>query len=195
MSQVRTLVLRVLLWLPLCFAAWYHLSILFVVPISTALEAILSLLVPSATTDVAAYGNRLEVSLLLAGGPANRAGAMAEASFHLHPLDYCYGIALFSALSLSVPGSGNERALKWMYGVGILFAIAIIGVASQALKIIVFDIIPQAGTSLGWTVLGYNALGFLYKFMYLIVTPLAPVALWLWQYRARFLPEIDRAPE
>jgi len=189
MSRVGRFGLRVLLWLPPCFAAWYFLSILFVGPIAFAVDQLLSLVLPALATDATQYGNRLEITLHVVG--AGYPGASADtrtASFYVHPLDYCYGVALFSALSFAAWGDARQRAIKWTLGVMVLFVFAILGVASNAIKIIVFDALPQIGADVGWTTIQYNLEAFMFKSMYLIVTPVSPIVLWLWQYRDDFVP-------
>jgi len=94
---------------------------------------------------------------------------------------------LYSALSIASWGDEKERAIKWLVGVILLFVIAIIGVASNAVKIIVFHILPKTEIDIGWAAASYNFAAFSFKATYLVLTPVAPIMLWLWQYREQVM--------
>ncbi|MGB5830758.1 MAG: exosortase H-associated membrane protein, partial [Thiohalocapsa sp.] len=176
-SRVTRFAVTVLFWLPLCFAVWYFLSILFVAPIASILDAVMTTSWPSLIVQVEQDGNRLLVTLqVVLQQSAQSEPRTALVKFHAHPLDYCYGIALYSALVLASTRQARRRLIKWIVGLLLLFVIAMMGITAQMIEVIIFQSLPQVGAPVDWSPIAYNTAAIAYKMTYLVLTPVAPIA-------------------
>lgn len=179
MNPVSRFALHVVLLLPICFAAWYYFSILFVTPLAPSLDAVLAELIPQTVTDVAQEGNTLRILVsILPGSVENQRWAGKAIKLSAHPLDYSYGIALFTSLVLASSKAPRNRPLKWIIGCAALLVVSLVGVTTQVMTVIAFEVMPKFGLEFDWTYFGYNSLAFSHKLSYLVLAPLAPVALW-----------------
>ena len=165
-------VLRTLLWLPVCFAAWYWSA-----PYHTALAG------PLARAFVDAFHSGLVSAIEQPGRDlvfvtriAVRAGN-DESGFlvpEVNPLLYTYGLAFFAALMLA----SRAQAWKLLLGVAALLPFQAWGIA--------FDFLVQVGVKLGPGVsaqaglIGWKreAIALGYQLGALIFPTLVPVVLW-----------------
>lgn len=165
-------VLRTVLWLPVCFAAWYWSA-----PYHAALAG------PLARAFVDAFHSGLVSAIEQPGRDlvfvtriAVRAGN-DESGFlvpEVNPLLYTYGLAFFAALMLA----SRARAWKLLVGVAALLPFQAWGIA--------FDFLVQVGVKLGPEVsaqaglIGWKreAIALGYQLGALIFPTLIPVVLW-----------------
>ena len=165
-------VLRVFLWLPPCFAAWY-----FIAPYHSAVAAgfarfyvaLFNAALISATEQQAIY--LVFVTRLQVQQGAGQVGVMA---IEVNPLLYTYGLALFLALMLAA----RARWWKVLAGVAILFPFQGWGIG--------FDFLAHVGAKLGPEVaaraglLGSReAIALAYQVGNLVFPSLVPVALFV----------------
>jgi hypothetical protein len=184
MNPISRFALLVFLWLPFCFAAWYFLSILFVTPIAAALDQLMPMWLPSMAIQIAQDGNRILVVLeLSAQKPGQLAESTVMARFHAYPLDYSYGIALYTAMLMASATTTRTKIIRWILGVTALLLISVSGVAAHILKVIFFETLPQLGVPFTWPLWTGNMIILAYKLTYLLFTPVAPIAIWMVQFR------------
>lgn len=165
-----TFVLRVFLWLPPCFAAWYLAA-----PVHTELAAgfarffiaLFNGLLVSATENGAELVFVTTLKVEQVGG----AGLL---TVDVNPLIYTYGLALFLALMLA------SRARLWRLAVGAAILLPFQGWG------IGFDFLAQVGAKLGPEVAAQAGLlgareviALAYQAGNLIFPSLAPVAAWV----------------
>lgn len=190
MKPVTRFTLAVFLWLPVCFAVWYYASILFVVPIAASVDVLMQALLPGLIDQVQQRGNGLvvltEVAVPTTVDGVRRYG---EVVFELNPLKYGYSVPLYTALVFASPTPEAQRLGRWVIGVMVLFSAQAFGVATEVLKVLAFDAGPSAREALDLSVWQLEALALLYQFGFLILPPVMPILLWIWQFR-RELPEI-----
>ena len=165
-------VLRVFLWLPLCFAAWH-----FSAPYHAAVAGRLArLLVDQFSPGIVSALERSGVDLVFVTNlevhpaPGQTAVLLPE----VDPLIYTYGLALFLALMLSARAKG----WKILVGVAVLLPFQGWGIAFDFLVQVGIklgpDVAAQAGLS-GWR---REAIALGYQIGSLIFPTLAPVLLW-----------------
>ena len=192
MPSLHGFLLRILIWLPICFAGWYFASILFTMPLRGLVDLALTGSFPAVFSAVAQDGNALVIVTNLSADADGRAG---ELVFSINPLKYGYCVPLFTALVLATPGVEDSRtALNWLLGMLILTATQVFGISAEALKIVAFQLNAEAREVLGFSAWGYESLALAYQFGYLILPPVAPILIWLWLYRATLVTITGWAP-
>ncbi len=195
MSGLQRFILRVLVWLPICFGAWYFLSILFVVPLAASIDALMTGLFPALIERVGPSGNQLEVITHLAVTvPAAHGTATGDVVFTLNPLAYGYCVPLYTALVLATPGDDGVRALRWLVGMLMLFGVQLFGVATALLKVLAFQMHADARAMLGFAPWGYELLALAYQIGYLILPPVVPLVTWLGQFQDAVAAMTRRSP-
>ncbi|TVQ83877.1 MAG: hypothetical protein EA400_18455 [Chromatiaceae bacterium] len=180
MSPLRGFLLRTLAWLPVCFAAWYFLSILFTLPLAALVETALGSTFPAVFRQVVPDGNVLVVlSQIQVSAAGDQPG---ELMFRLNPLMYGYALPLYTALVLATDGDDLGRLLYWLLGMAVLVSVQVFGIATEALKIIAFELGDDGRAALDLAPWGYDALALAYQLGYLILPPVVPIMLWLGQF-------------
>lgn len=184
MSPLSGFILRVVLWLPLCFAAWYFLSILFVIPLGAALDLFMTWLFPSVVKQVGPHGNSLVVVTALTTDLETAKGmGIGNLTFELNPLIYGYCVPLYTGLLIASPGSYENQLLQWIGGMLVLYFVQIFGISADILKTIAFYLGPQARSLLGYPPWGYEVIALAYQLGYLILPAVMPLAIWFSQSR------------
>lgn len=184
MSALRGFLLRTLIWLPICFGAWYFLSILFTPPLAALVDTVLSAGFPSVIERVLADGNSLTVLTRIQPAATDRAG---ELLFDLNPLKYGYCVPLYTALVLATDGDDLVRALHWLLGMVVLLAVQVFGISAEILKVIAFQLGADGRAALDFAPWGYETLVLAYQLGYLILPPVLPIMLWLGQFGGAWL--------
>ena len=184
MKPLSTFSLLAFFSLPACFAIWYFLSILFVAPLASILDASMTTWMTPVIAQIEQDGNRILVILQLVDpGSGQEETSTALMKFYVHPLDYSYGVPLYSSLLIASPGVPRTKILKWTAGVCILFTVSVLAMATLIIKAILFDTSPALVMQLGWPSWTTRPVEFSYNFSYLILTPVAPIAIWTVQFR------------
>ena len=172
-ASLGPFVLRAVLWLPPCFAAWYWIA-----PFHAVIAANLARWMVErvsggliAATEYAGRGIVFVTTIQVPVAPG-QAGVL---TVDVNPLVYTYGIALFTALSLAA------KARWWTLPVGLALLLPFQGWG------IAFDLLAQLGGALGAEVAARaglagwraEAVALGYQAGSLILPSLAPVALWV----------------
>jgi hypothetical protein len=132
---LRSFVLRALLWLPVCFAAWYFFAPLHSPIAGAGARLLASLVAPDVVSDVERQGSDLVfvTTLEVHPGPGLTAVLLPE----VNPLLYTYGLPFFVALMLA----SGSRWRTILAGAAILLVFQGWGIA--------FDFLAQVGLNLG----------------------------------------------
>ena len=148
-SPVTGFFWRVVIWLPLMFAAWYFLSILLILPVTWLTDLATTGLFPDWIAAVHQQGNQLEVLTHLVApvmrGMAAAPGVAGEIAFNVNPLIYGYCLPLYAALVLATPREEGDRWGRLLWGLLILYPVQAFGVTMGILKILLFQVGPQLG--------------------------------------------------
>jgi len=186
-DSLARFVLRVFLWMPVCFAAWYASAPYHAVVPGWLANVMVDVFQPGIVKTVERSGPDLAfvTRIQMRENGAEIGMLVAEVG----PLVYSYGLALFLALMLAA------RAPWWKIVLG---AFALLPFEAWG---IAFDFLAQAGIRLGPQVsaeAGFSAsqrevIAFGYQMGSLIFPSLIPVVLWAALNR-RFLEETLRAP-
>ena len=201
MTGVKGFVLKVTLWLPAAFAAWYYLSILHVAPISWMTGLLLGGLFPDLISGVHQTGHMIEITTnldlaLLQPAAGVRGGVIA---FDLNPLIYGYGLPLLTGLILASPGDIEAKVFRIVAGGLVLLPFQAWGVSCDALKTLYFNLGPQvaqaARSSAG---VPPDVVALAYQLGYLILPAVTPVLCWIAMHRdfiGRLAPRLGQIDE
>lgn len=182
MPGLKGFLLRVLLWLPAAFAAWYYLSILHVAPVAWLSDLVLGGLFPDAIAGVIQHGNRIEIATkldasLLRAGPVPAGGTVA---FELNPLIYGYGLPLLAGLTLASPGELEGKIFRIVGGGAVLLLFQAWGVGFDALRTLYFSLGPQVAQAAADAAgLPPDAVALGYQLGFLIMPAVVPILLWV----------------
>jgi len=178
--------LRVLLWLPLAFFAWYFTAPVLTLPITLGMEIVLEQLLPDVLRAVEHQGYTVDVvtRFTLAQAGILRHGAeQGLLAFGVNPLIYQYSIPLLFGLVLASPGSEGRKLASMGVGLLVLLPVAAFGVTLEVLKSLAFDFGPAVGATVGGGPVLRNLLALSYQLGYLILPSISPVILWIMLYR------------
>ena len=184
LNPIHRLLLRVLFWLPVCFALWYYFSILLTIPLASVVDLLMTWGFPNLIKQVTHYGNAMTVvTAVTVETPGPGAPAMGEILFKVNPLKYGYCVPLYTALLLAMPAGDAGKVLRWLVGMVLLTAVQVFGIAIEILKVLAFQLNDEARTLLGFAAWGYEGLALSYQIGYLILPPVAPIVIWFAQFR------------
>jgi hypothetical protein len=180
-------VLRVFLWIPVCFAIWYASAPYHGAVTGSLSHVIVDVFEPGIVKAVERSGLDLVFVTRIEAHP--QAGEPGMLVTEVSPLVYSYGLALFAALMLA------SRATWWKLVAG---AVALLpfeawGIAFDFLVQVGIKFGPQVSAQAGFSGAQREAIAFGYQLGSLIFPPLVPVVLWAALNR-RFLEDVLRAP-
>ncbi|HET6632991.1 MAG TPA: exosortase H-associated membrane protein [Rhodanobacteraceae bacterium] len=193
MSQSTRLLKRFLLsavlWLPLAFIGWAVLAPTLAIVPGLAVRWLLTGAWPELFSSVVRHGATLEVgTALMVGGPGK---ALGQLVFSLNTMMYGYSLPLLAALVLATPMAPSRRALQWLAALPLLWLAQVFGLASEGLRILVFNTGSQGAAAAAASGLSPNAVALAYQFGYLIMPAVLPVVLWVLMNR-RFIESLGR---
>lgn len=184
MRSLSRFFLRVLLWFPVSFGAWYFLSILFTSPLASIVDALMTWTFPSIIERVLQHGNQLTViTRMVVSADVGGGAATGDILFDLNPLKYGYCVPLYTGLLLATPGEDLPKTRRWLVGMMILLGVQVFGISTEILKLLAFEIGEEARTALGFSAWGYEGLALAYQLGFLILPPVAPIAIWFGQFQ------------
>ena len=188
-------VLKVLAWLPLCFAVWYFTSPLLTLPIQWLSLAVTKLGLADIIVDVDKASSVLSFVTNLRPGSATtssvgRAGSIVVDS---SALIYTYGLPLFAALTLAATGlkNGARLARVLAIGYGVLLPFQAWGVIADALKQLAITMGPAISSQTGFSATQREVIVFAYQFGTLILPTVIPAIAWVLLHRP-FLEQISQ---
>jgi hypothetical protein len=180
-------VLRIFLWMPLCFVAWYFSAQYHAAIVGRLARLLIEQFKSGIVSALEQPGMDLVFVTTIKVHPAP--GQLALLLPEVNPLLYTYGLALFLALMLAA------RAKWWkiILGAALLMPFQSWGIAFDFLVQVGVklgpDVAAQAGLS-GWRP---NVIALGYQIGNLIFPSLAPVVLWA-VFSRRFIENVLRDP-
>ena len=181
--EALALIVRALVWLVPCFAAWYAGAVVVAwLPAKIAAPVLAQVAGGGATAHVT---RRLAVYDVTLEGKYRPGGAeRAEASVEVPAATYTFGIALFAALALASRGWRTPGRLA--LGLALLLPLPAFGITFDALRQL--GGAPQLAALLGWGQGAREAIALGYQVGSLLLPTLAPVIAWLALFPAAWKP-------
>lgn len=188
---IYAFLLRVLLWLPVCFVAWYFLAPALLLPVIKITDLVMSGIFPHAFDAMNPIGAKVEV--LTNFNPDGKAGG--QLYFEFNPLIYSYSLPLLTGLILAVPEPLDSKWTKIAIGLIVLIPMQSWGLSFEILKTLAFSLPPEFANQITDTSFGRNAIALGYQFGYLIMPAVAPLIAWVAMYNgfvATLVPSLNR---
>lgn len=183
MNLLNRFFLKVSLWIPICFAVWYFLSILLTIPLTIIVNKFMTWILPNLIEQIYQRGNHLIIiTRLTSSGVGEQGAGIGEIIFELNPLIYGYSFPLYSALVLAVPVIDSKKVKAWIIGILILLFIQAFGVTANIFKELAF-LNADAKAQLGLPIWSYDIIVLAYQFGYLILPSIAPIVIWIGQFQ------------
>jgi len=177
-AGLAAFVLRVFLWLPACFAAWYLCAPQYSAIAGAVAHALVDCFAAGTVSGIERSGLDLAFVTRIAVHPGGSADAVLLVD--VNPLIYTYGLALYLALMLAA----RARAWKLLVGAGLLLCFQGWGIAFEFLADIAIKLGPGISTQVGLAGWRREAIALGYQVGCLILPSLAPVVLWALLNRA-----------
>jgi hypothetical protein len=191
-SSLGRFVVRVLLWLPGCFAIWYFASGILTMPLRWLVGGVMRLGFGDLVTAVTQNGAALNfVTSLRPERATTQNAASGVLELEVSTLTYTYGLPLLAALILAVPGI--DRAKKLAIGYVALLPFHVWSVVGEALKQMI-TIGAGIASQTGFGPLQREAIAYAYQLGTLILPTVAPAVIWLLLQR-RFVQGLLEAPQ
>jgi hypothetical protein len=183
MLLIHKFFIRILLWIPICFAVWYFVSILLTIPLAIIVHKIMTWSLPHLIEAVRQNGNHLIVFTSLNTDIINdKEAIIGDVIFKLNPLIYGYSFPFYSALLLATPINESKKFKYWLIAISILLLIQSFGVSANIFKDIAF-LNAAAKAKLGLPEWGHDVIVLAYQFGYLILPSVTPIVIWIGQFK------------
>lgn len=176
--------LRILLWVPPVFMAWYVLVPLLHWPIRWFLSGMALLGVPEFVSSVqqTLHGFEFLTNLAPSSTPGQSFRPGATLSAEIDARLYSYGSALMAALTLAA--WHPKRWQKLWYGWLTLLPLQMLAVFSAGMKQILLSSGPGVVDQVGWSPWQLEVIAYLYQFSTLIMPPVTALAVWFVLHRS-----------
>ncbi|MCU7937106.1 MAG: hypothetical protein KZQ99_19920 [Candidatus Thiodiazotropha sp. (ex Dulcina madagascariensis)] len=186
-DPVARFALLVVVWLPFCFFMWYFLAPTLNWPLALLTDRIMVTLFPEVIAEIIQLGDRLDVVTRLPL-PGEMLARLPEASagdlvFTVNPLIYSYGLPLFTALVIAVPGEEETKWRYWLWGLPGLLVAQVWGVCFDLLKTLLFNLGPEIAQQMAFSPLQMEVVALGYQLGCLILPPVLPVVIWVVLHR------------
>jgi len=178
--SVKGFLLKIIIWLPLTFLAWYLLTPIIVYIVSLLAKAVLSLIAGHAVLDIEPHGRMLEVITKFASQKGEKVGTI---TFSINAMKYGYGLALFIAMLLATPDKWSNKLQNIYIGALILIMVQVWGVTFDAMITFVFKLGRSIGETMGTTEFTRELIALSYQLGYLVLPSVTPILLWFTMYQ------------
>ena len=195
-NPLLSFVIKVFLFLPLCYWGWYSLAELATAIVVYWAAPLLQFLFPGLIVGIEQTGYLVDViAEVTVSAQDVPQGMVAELPIPVNPLIYSYGLPLVLALILASPLNFAKTLGNIIISILIFLLIQIWGVCFESLKVLFLQTPSELLgdiSLLSWQ-LDMIALG--YQLGVLILPAVTPVIIWVWFYRdyiVRFTPALSR---
>lgn len=180
--SVKLFLLKILIWLPITFIAWYFITPVLIYIIAFLSKAILSFVASSSVVDVDPVGHVLHIVTPFASSAPTEEN-QGQLVFVINAMKYGYGIALFIAMLLATPDKINNKLQNIYIGVLILILVQTWGVTFDTLQTLLFKFGREIGETLNTTAFTREVIALCYQLGYLILPAVTPILLWFTMYQ------------
>lgn len=188
--SVKGFLVKVILLLPITFAAWYFLTPVILYLLSYLAKATLTLLGNGAVLGVEPNGHVLHVITRFAAEKANDINN-GQLVFVVNAMKYGYGLPLFIAMLIATKDTLNHKLQNLYIGLLIILLVQLWGVTFDGMMTLVFKLGRGIADTLGTTEFTRELIALAYQLGYLILPAITPVILWMAMYQDKL---IDMAP-
>lgn len=181
-SIIKQLIFQAILYLPLCFFIWFYASSLLVIPVKYLLQLGLSLWQEDLFNTISQFKYQLTIETLIFPKDSftGQGDKLAVLDVVVNPMIYGYGIALISALVMSLPRlKAKKRITQILLGYMIVVCLQTIGCFWEMLKHLIFHAGPDAQLAILDTGISANFIALMYQLSYLILPSVVPIAYWI----------------
>jgi hypothetical protein len=173
-------VLRLLIWLPLTFTAWYLLAAYLIVPVGWFTSLWLDVLASGKLESIGVSGKMLALETnIQVAAPDGRMGYLL---LEINPLVYCWNLPLLTAMTLAA-GFGNFLGVRLMVAYIGLLPFQAWGVSFDFLKLTVLQYGPDISQQMGYGPLGREVVALGYQFGFLMLPVISASAIWIIMHR------------
>jgi len=169
-------IIKVFLWLPLCFAVWYFGTPLLAWPLGLLVKAALQLGFGDFISGVELSRGTLTAITVLRPESAPL-GSKAVLVPEVNTLVYSFGLPLLAALILAA--REPRWPLKLAIGAAVLIFFQAVGVVSDVLRQVAIIAGPGVAAQAGFVQWQRELVVFVYQFSSLIVPAVVPAILWV----------------
>jgi len=193
-SPLVSFIIKVFLWLPVCYWGWYSLAEFTTLVVINLAEPFLQYLFPRLISGIEQMGYTMEVIANATVAAQNiPKGMVAELPIPVNPLIYSYGLPMTLALILASPFNFVRTLRNIFVSILLFLLIQIWGVSFETSKVLFLQIPPEliGNRTLHPWQLDIVALG--YQFGALILPAITPIIVWILLYRdfiVRFVPSL-----
>ena len=177
--SVKGFLLKIVIWLPITFIAWYFLTPAILFIISLLSKTVLSLVAGHAVLDIEVKDRLLDVVTPFL---ASKEGT-GTITFPINAMKYGYGLALFVAMLLATPDKLSSKLQNLYIGFLILIIVQVWGVTFDTLLTLVFNLGHGVAETMGTTAFTREVIALCYQLGYLILPAITPVLLWFTMYQ------------
>ncbi len=180
--SVKGFMLKILVWLPISFVAWYFLTPVIVYIVSFLSKAILLHTTNGAVLNVEQQGHVLHIITRFIAPEENTINK-GQLVFVINAMKYGYGIALFFAMLIATPDKISNKLQNMYIGFLILLLVQVWGVSFDVMQTLVFKLGIEIADTLGTTAFTREVIALCYQLGYLILPAITPVILWFSMYQ------------
>lgn len=172
--------LRLLIWLPLSFAAWYLLAGYLIVPVGWFTSLWLEIFASGKIESITASDKLLIIKTHLEAATPD--GRMGYLLLEINPLSYCWSFPLLMAMTLS---AGMQHMLGFRLAGGFIALLPFqgFGVVFELLKLATIQYGPEISSQMGYGSLGREFIALGYQFGFLMLPVISTSAIWIVMHR------------
>ncbi len=177
-------VLKVFVFLPVCYWVWYQASDFTVWAVINLLDPLFNQLLPNLINGIEQKGYRMDI--LVKATVENQdipKGQIAELLIPINPLIYNFGLPLCVALILSSPFNLIITIRNIIVSFLLLLPVQIWGIYFETLKILFFQTPTHLIGSITLAPWQLNSIAIGYQLGSLVLPAVIPIIIWLFLYR------------
>lgn len=172
---------EVLVWLVICFTAWFLAARLLNIPLIWLSEWFLGWITGGIVDDVSmrsgeAYKIINQQFIIHTNIPPPGPQPVFAATM---PLIYGYGLVLFAAMTLATPKDENRKWREIAIAYVVFLFVQLFGIMNQMYMQLVFYAPPEINQYFPWVLNHIDLLGTSYQIATLVLPPVMPLILWI----------------
>jgi len=195
-NPLVSFILKVFLFLPLCYWGWYSLAELVTAIVVLMAEPLLQSLFPGLINSIEQTGYLIdviaEVTVSVQGAPND---VVADLPIPINPLIYSYGLPLALALILASPLNFVKTVRNIALSIMVFLLIQVWGISFESLKVLFYQTPPELIGNMKLPSWQFDAIALGYQLGVLILPAVTPIIIWLLFYQdfiAQLMPALRR---